>query len=44
MTLLGTAQKCSLYSLSNSAKFCNMYLILKSHFDTSINHSRYHND
>ncbi|CAD6502177.1 BgTH12-02416 [Blumeria graminis f. sp. triticale] len=44
MTLLGAAQKWSLYSLSNSAKFCNMYLILKSHFDTSINHSCYHND
>ncbi|CAD6503350.1 BgTH12-03016 [Blumeria graminis f. sp. triticale] len=36
MTLSGAAQKWSLYSLSNSAKFCDMYLILKSHFDTSI--------
>lgn len=44
MKLSGAAQKWSLYSLSNSAKFCDMYLVLKNHFDTSINHSRYHNN
>ncbi|CAD6498828.1 BgTH12-04486 [Blumeria graminis f. sp. triticale] len=43
MTLLRAAQKW-LCSLSNSAKFCNMYLVLKNHFDTGIYHSHYHND